>query len=93
VWLRAEQQVGDNDGGSWSRKMGCIQGEFSASLAQQKAVASEVPGQQISPMALSLPLSNVEGVSSKRLNRCARLEDMMNDSITQALANLFHGEN
>jgi hypothetical protein len=90
--LRAEQQVGDNDGGSSLRKMGRIQGEFSASLAQQKAVASEVPGQQISPMAPSLPLSDVEGVSSKRVSRCGLWEDMVNRSITQALANLFHDE-
>jgi hypothetical protein len=72
--------------------MGRIQGEFSATLAQKKAVASEGPGQQISPMAPSLPLSDADGVSSKRVKRCARWEDMMNRSITQALANLFHGE-
>jgi hypothetical protein len=72
--------------------MGRIQGEFSATFAQKKAVASEGPGQQISPMASSLPLSDVEGASSKRVNRCARWEDMMNRSLAQTLANLFHDE-
>jgi hypothetical protein len=43
VWLRAEQQVGDNDGGSLLRKMGRIQSEFSATFAQKKAVASQGP--------------------------------------------------
>jgi hypothetical protein len=72
--------------------MGRIQGEFSATFAQKKAVASEGPGQQISPMAPSLPLSDVEGASSKRVYRCGRWEDMVNRSIRQALANLFHDE-